>query len=61
MSEGVSAESVSGESGVGLQIGFLDAVLLTGLVVVVVGLVVRLRRRNQDDQNSLRSLKVITK
>lgn len=61
MSEGVNAESVRGESGGGLQVGVLDAVLLTGLVVVVVAFLLRLKRKKQEDQNNLRNLKVVTK
>lgn len=62
MSEGLGAESVSvGGTGEGLQVGVLDAVLVTGLVVVVVALVVRYRRRKLEEQSNLRSLKVITK
>ena len=61
MSEGVDAEVVGGGSGEGLQVGVLDAVLLSGLLVVVVALLVRFRRKRLEEQNNLRSLKVVNK
>lgn len=61
MSEGVDTEAVGGGGGEGLQVGVLDAVLLGGLVVVVVALLVRFRRKRLEEQNNLRSLKVVNR
>lgn len=52
----MSEDSVSGGTGEGLQVGVLDAVLLTGVLVVVVALFLRFRRNRHEEQ--IRSLKV---
>lgn len=55
-----SSETTATDAGEGLQVGVVDVVLLTGLVVVLVALVLRFRRKKQEEQD-LRSLKVVTK
>lgn len=51
------AEAVAG--GVA-SIGILDVVLIAGLVAVVAVLVMRFRRKKLEEQNTLRSLKVMS-
>ena len=59
--EDANMEPGGGGSGEGLQVGVLDALLLAGVLVIVLILFLRYRRKQLEEKDNLRSLKVITK
>lgn len=48
-----------GAAGGAVSVGILDVVIIAGLVAVVAVLVMRFRRKKLEEQNTLRSLKVM--